>query len=61
MRVSDFDLDWEYGGLFTCCMSHVMEDNRQAHEGMVIRCAHCKKKLTLTKCSDGKLRWRAAK
>jgi DNA-directed RNA polymerase subunit RPC12/RpoP len=59
MKVSDFEIDFS-SGAFSCCMDEVMNNNAKAHEGMVIRCSHCGKRLVLSK-SNGKLMWRVVK
>jgi hypothetical protein len=42
MKVSDFDIDFDSGSLFTCCMSDVMgRQDEDAFENMIIECDEC--------------------
>lgn len=62
MKVSDFEVDFDSGNLFTCCMSDVMErSEEEAKENMIIECEHCGARMRLEKCRDGALRWRRMK
>jgi hypothetical protein len=57
MKVCDYEIDYDKGGVFTCCEDHVINCEDEAHEGMVITCEHCESVLVLRKCPDGRLRW----
>lgn len=57
MKVRDYEIDYDSGGLFTCCQDHVMNCDDEAEEGDEITCEHCGATMVLRKCKDGKLRW----
>lgn len=59
MRVSDYEVSFEEGGLFTCCMDDVAgRSDEEATEGMIIECDECGESMILRKGTDGVLKWR---
>lgn len=57
MKASDFDVDWN-SPIFNCCNDHISECDDNVVEGSKIECEHCGIQLILTRCQDGKLKWR---
>ena len=59
MKVSDYEVSFQEGSLFTCCMVDVLNrSDEDAYEGMVIECNECGESMILRKGSDGVLKWR---
>jgi len=57
MKVSDFEIDFS-SGLFTCCMSDVMErKDEDTYEGHIISCEECGEEMILRKDTNGVLWW----
>lgn len=54
-RVCDYSVDYS-SGLFTCCEEHIMQDERDAFEGMTIECEHCNTEMILQN-KNGVLVW----
>lgn len=58
-KVSQFDLDWDSGLAFNCCLDEITNNDQDAFEGMRIQCPECGQEFVLEPHpSTKKLMWR---
>lgn len=61
MKVCDYKLDYNGGGVFTCCEDDIVNNDSETKLGDIIECDECKAKMILERCFDGVIRWRGIK